>query len=54
LKDAAPIGGLVPDSAMAGRPDFEKLELKAQSGEIGKLLGKIRGLLPKKLERVVD
>ena len=47
LKDAAP-EGMTPDSAIAGRPDFERLEAKAQSGEIGKLLDKIRGALPKK------
>jgi hypothetical protein len=47
LKDAAP-AGIVPDSAMAGRPDFEKLEAKAQNTEEGKLLGKIRDYLPKK------
>jgi hypothetical protein len=36
------------DSAMAGRPDFEQLEAKAHSGEIGKLLGRIRDHLPRK------
>lgn len=47
LKDAAP-AGLVVDSEMAGRPDFEKLETKAQTTEAGKMLGKIRDYLPKK------
>jgi hypothetical protein len=46
LKDAAPEG--MVDSAIAGRPDFEQLELKAQSGKIGELLDKIRAALPKK------
>ena len=53
LKDATPTG-LVVDSAMAGRPDFEKLEAKAQSGEIGKLLGRIRDHLPRKTKAVVE
>jgi hypothetical protein len=47
MKDAAP-ADLVPESAMDGRPDFEKLEAKAQSTEVGKLVGKIRDHLPKK------
>jgi len=47
LKDAAP-EGMTPDSAIAGRPDFERLEMKAQSGKIGELLDKIRAALPKK------
>jgi hypothetical protein len=46
LKDAAPEG--MVDSAIAGRPDFERLEMKAQSGKIGELLAKIRDALPKK------
>ena len=43
LKDAAP-DGLVLDSAIAGRHDFEQLEMKAQSGEIGKMLDKIQAI----------
>ena len=52
LKDAVP-EGMTTESAMSGRPDFERLELKAQTGEIGKLLDKIRDHLPKKAEAVV-
>jgi hypothetical protein len=51
LKDAAPAGSVV-DSAMAGRHDFEQLELKAQNGEIGKMLDKIRACLLPKAELV--
>ena len=47
IKDATP-DGLVADSSIAGRPDFERLEAKAQAGEIGKLLEKMRDCLPKK------
>jgi hypothetical protein len=47
LKDATP-EGMTLDSAMSGRVDFERLELKAQTGEIGKLLEKIRAALPPK------
>lgn len=49
LKDATP-AGLVAESAMSGRPDFEKLEAEAQTTEIGRLLGKLRDCLPKKGE----
>ena len=52
LKDATP-EGMTSESAMSGRPDFEKLEAKAQTGDIGKLLGKIRDCLPRKVEVVV-
>jgi hypothetical protein len=47
LKDVAP-SGITPDSPMAGRPDFEKLEAQAQDTEVGKIVGKIRDHLPKK------
>jgi hypothetical protein len=49
LKDGVP-AGVTPDSPMSGRPDFEKLEAKAQTTEVGKLLGKLRDYLPKKGE----
>ena len=38
---------------MAGRKDFEQLEMKAQSGEIGKLLARLRNYLPPKAEGLV-
>ena len=41
------------ESAMSGRRDFEQLEMKAQSGEIGKLLAKMRDYLPPKAEGVM-
>lgn len=47
MKDTMP-DGLSADSSIAGRPDFERLETKAQAGEIGKLLEKMRACLPKK------
>ena len=47
IKDAIP-DGLSAESSISGRPDFEQLETKAQAGEIGKLLGKMRDCLPKK------
>ena len=53
LKDATtPAAGLVLDSAISGRRDFEQLELKAQTGEIGKMLQRIRNCLPPKAETV--
>jgi hypothetical protein len=45
MKDAMPEGTAL-DSAMSGRPDFEQLEAKAQSTEIGKLLEQIKAFLP--------
>jgi hypothetical protein len=47
IKDAIP-DGVAAESSISGRPDFERLETKAQAGEIGKLLGKMRDCLPKK------
>ncbi len=53
LKDAAP-DGIAVESAISGRPDFERLELKAQSGKIGELLAKLREHLPPKVEMMAE
>jgi hypothetical protein len=53
LKDTAP-DGMAVESAISGRPDFEKLELKAQSGKIGELLAKLRSHLPPKVELMAE
>ena len=47
-------GGMAVDSAIAGRPDFERLEMKAQSGKIGELLAKLREHLSPKAELMAE
>ena len=46
LKDAAKAAGMTAESAMDGRGDREQLEAKAQEGEVGEMLRKLKGWGP--------